>query len=110
MKGKGVARLMKNQNNCLQMSDRNSSSDIEPVKEHTEELSEEQAFRPARNRNARLSWRHHYQMDISYASYAYDVNVFEMERSDAAAFRANRIDLIKGDEGQTYFVFFRDDE
>lgn len=42
--------------------------------------------------------------------YAYDVNVFEMERSDAAAFRANRIDLIKGDEGQTYFVFFRDDE
>lgn len=69
MKGKGVARLMKNQNNCLQMSDRNSSSDIEPVKEHTEELSEEQAFRPARNRNARLSWRHHYQMDISYASY-----------------------------------------
>lgn len=68
MKGKGMTKIMKYQNNCLQMSDQSGSQGMESLEEQAEELSEEQAFRPARNTNVRLSWRHHYQADISYAS------------------------------------------
>ena len=42
--------------------------------------------------------------------YAYDIKRWEMARPDAKSFRANRLDTMQTKDGQTFYVFFRDDE